>query len=112
MEATPARGAVPAISVRNFRNPPDIFLRNGKTGHEVMRIEKMEEALDSDVPGRVSPGNLPGVCGRMAGRRSTALVDYRNAGLGSAPGDQAALEKGIRLPDDYPLAKALEDYCS
>ena len=26
--------------------------------------------------------------------------------------DQAALEKGIRLPDDYPLAKALEDYCS
>ena len=28
------------------------------------------------------------------------------------PADQAALEKGIRLPDDYPLAKALEDYCS
>lgn len=26
--------------------------------------------------------------------------------------DQDALEHGIRLPDDMPLAQALEDYCS
>ena len=28
------------------------------------------------------------------------------------PADQKALEQGISLPEDYPLAKALEDYCS
>ena len=28
------------------------------------------------------------------------------------PADQKALEQGIPLPEDYPLAKALEDYCS
>lgn len=26
--------------------------------------------------------------------------------------DVQALEKGIRLPDDYTLAQALEDFCS
>ena len=26
--------------------------------------------------------------------------------------DQDALEQGIRLPDDMPMAQALEDYCS
>ncbi len=26
--------------------------------------------------------------------------------------DVRALEKGIRLPDDYTLAQALEDFCS
>lgn len=26
--------------------------------------------------------------------------------------DRAALEKGICLPEDYTLTKALEDYCS
>lgn len=26
--------------------------------------------------------------------------------------DRKALEKGIEIPDDYPLARVLEDYCS
>lgn len=26
--------------------------------------------------------------------------------------DREALEKGVSLPEDYPLTKALEDYCS
>ena len=28
------------------------------------------------------------------------------------PADQKALKEGISLPADYPLTKALEDYCS
>ena len=71
----------------------------------------MEEALDSDVPGRVSPGNLPGVAVWRDDDPQPWLITEMPASA-LPPADQAALEKGIRLPDDYPLAKALEDYCS
>lgn len=87
--------------------------RLGKTVCEVIWIETVEQTPGPCVPGGIPPGRLP--LGYVAIWRDEdpqpwLITDMPVSAL--PPADQKALKEGISLPEDYPLTKALEDYCS